>query len=147
MTRRTRPEIPLASVAEMHYKHPMARVSLLPPSIVAGITAGLLLVGCSHHPQYLATPGSISAMKEKSAASNAKAKSKEKVVPIIAVVSHDAAGLPAYVEIQRSSGSPEVDQQAVQWVLDTLRFPPGKLDTESVTIDPKSLPKPKASPK
>jgi hypothetical protein len=61
---------------------------------------------------------------------------------IVLLVVHDAEGKPQYVEVQRSCGDPATDRRAQDYVLQRRRFPPGAANTITVTVNPKSLPKP-----
>jgi len=61
---------------------------------------------------------------------------------IVLLVVHDAEGKPQYAEVQRSCGDPATDRRAQDYVLTRRRFPPGAANTITVTVNPKSLPKP-----
>jgi outer membrane biosynthesis protein TonB len=60
---------------------------------------------------------------------------------IVLVVAYDAAGVPQYVETQRSSGDPALDRRAQDYVLKHHRFPKGAPNAVTVTMDPKRVPK------
>ncbi|MCB1125993.1 MAG: energy transducer TonB [Verrucomicrobiae bacterium] len=57
------------------------------------------------------------------------------------LVVHDVDGKPVYVELQRSSGNPDLDRRARLMIMRDQRFPPGKANTLTVTVEPREVPK------
>lgn len=60
---------------------------------------------------------------------------------VVVLVTHDAEGKPVYVETRRSSGDPDLDRRAQDYVLQKKRFPKGAADTVFLTLKKSEIPK------
>lgn len=118
-------------------------------SLALGLCLGLATSGCQSTTStetYVGRPsGSLGDLNYK--LNNEPASSKTpRPTPdrpeLVLLVLHDADGRPVYVETQKSSGDPALDQRAQDWVLKKRRFPKGVANTVVVTVDPKQVPKP-----
>jgi hypothetical protein len=88
----------------------------------------------------LPTPGSVGDLKRKQAGQKSLRKSATEAQNLVVLlVAHDAQGKPVAAEVQRSCGEPELDARARQFALYQRRFPPGKANTVTLTIDPRTL--------
>ncbi len=127
----------------------MARLDWLARPAVAAF--GLMLVaGCvsaknekdKYLPSTTAPPGSVSSTSAREGQAPPKRKPKAgKLDTIMALVAYDVQGTPVVVEVQHSSGDPDVDARAVQMVVQKMRFPKGNPNTIVIPINPKSVPK------
>lgn len=123
------------------------------PARIRGLAIGLLIAlaaaGCQSEPKEkwsnTGPSGSISDINRKlgNQHTNPGAGAASTAAPVIVLlVVHDADGKPEYIEVQRSSGDPATDRRAQDYVMKERRFPKGAVNTVTVTVDPRRLPKP-----
>ncbi len=56
------------------------------------------------------------------------------------LVVHDAEGHPIYVELKQGSGDPALDRRARLYVIEEMRFPPGRTGSVTISIAPDEVP-------
>ena len=94
-------------------------------------------------PEYLPAPATIPRTIPEDKPKAAKDASKAVRLPatVVALVAHDTNGKPVFVELRESTGDPALDQRAVEMIMNTKRFTPGKADTVMVKVNVKTIPR------
>lgn len=94
-------------------------------------------------PSYLPAPATIprTIPEEKPKPSKDGSKQARPPSTVTALVAHGTDGKPVFVELRESTGDPTLDQRAVEMIMNTKRFTPGKADTVMVKVNVKSIPR------
>ncbi len=94
-------------------------------------------------PDYLPAPATIrrTIPEEDRKASKKANKADPLPATVTALVAHDTEGKPVLVELQESTGDPFLDQRAIEMIMTTHQFKPGKADTVMVKLNVKAIPR------
>jgi len=86
----------------------------------------------------VAERGSLEDLKRRQNGNREAAPGRPRTMQFLVV--HDAEGRPVYVELKQSSGNPNLDRRARLYVIEQIKFTPGKTDTVVVSVKPKEVP-------